>query len=110
MSLRTQREKERLSEIKRLITETVNPAPNEKDERINQCTHVAEDVLSELRKMKESEEKIDSGNMLEINSCGLPQETNDSIIDEKMSNILGKEISSENHDKVRKTTQERKLH
>ena len=69
-----------MSEIKCLITKIANPIPNEKDEHADQCAHVAEDELSELHKMKGSKAKIVNNNASEIDSYGLPQVADDSII------------------------------
>ena len=93
--------KERLSEIKCLITIIANPTSNEKDDHVNQWTHGTEDVLNELQKMKGRKAKIVNNNSSEIESCGSPQVADDPIIDEKLSNVLDKELSNFIHDKVK---------
>ena len=95
-----------MSEINRLITKIANPVPNEKDEHANHCAHATEDVSIELRKMKGSKAKIINNNASEIDSCGLPQVADDSMIDEQLSNALRKEISNCSYSNVRKMMQE----
>ena len=55
---------------------------NEKNECINQCIHIVEDMLNKLWKMKGTKAKIMSNNIFKIDSCRVPQEIDNSIIDE----------------------------
>ena len=61
------------------MVKIANPL-EDKNEHINQCVHVAEDVLNSFYKMKGTKAKMINNNVLEIDSCGVPQETDDSII------------------------------
>ena len=84
MNLSIRRKRDRLSEIKSLITKIANPVPNEKDEHTNQCANGTEDALNELHKMKGRKQKIVNNNESELDGCGLPQVADDSTIDEKL--------------------------
>ena len=109
INLSIRSEIERSSETKRPIAKIANPVPNEKDEHANQYTHATEGVSSELRKMKGNKAKIVNNTTSEIDSCGLSQVAEDSMIDEQLSNVLGKELSNCSYSNVRKMIQEGKL-
>jgi len=52
--------------------------------------------------MKGTNAKIMNNNALEIDSCGIPQETDDSIIDNELSLMLDNKLSNSIYNKVRK--------
>ena len=108
-SLSVRHKRERLSEINCLIANMEDPVPIEKDEHVDQCAYVTEDVLNELHKTKGSKSKIFNNDASEIDSCGSLQVADSSMIDEKLSSTLGKELSSFSHSKVRKAAQEGKI-
>ena len=68
-----------------------------------------EDVLNELCEIKGNKAKIFNNNALETDSCGLSHESKDSMIDEQLSNTLGKQPSNYGFSEVRKTMQEGKV-
>jgi len=88
-------------EIKRLIAKIANPS-EEKNEYIDQCIHIAEDVLNTFCKMKDTKAKLISNNVFEINSCGVSQETYDSVIDNQLLLILDEELLNSMCNKVQK--------
>ena len=59
--------------------------------------------------MKGTKANLMNNNMFDVDSCGLPQVTEDSIIDEQLSWMLDKELSNITHNNSRKIMQHEKF-
>ena len=65
--------------------------------------------MNYLCKLKGSNAKSTSSNIFDVDSCGLPQDADESTIYEQLSLTLDKESSNTVHSKVQKTLKNKKI-
>ena len=89
-------------EIKHLANKIASASRN-KNEGLNQCAHVREDALNCLCNLKGSSGKSSSSSVFNVDDYGLPQDLDESIVDDQSSVLLERESSSTACSKVQKT-------
>ena len=85
INISARRKRDRSMEIKNLIIKIANLASNEKDKFVNECAHVLEDTLNKFYKIKGIKNKALNYAFVDADNSGVPQTTEDSIIEDELS-------------------------